>query len=90
MSDYIVRVFGDRRTKQEPIPGNLEKVLNKLQMTTLLQLEALGWRLWFVRRPLFQPVMPVLYDPSNNFTAIIEEDGTSNPDHGMSFRPDYA
>lgn len=88
MSDYIVRTFGDRRVNQEPIPGHLENILNKLQMTTLLQLQSIGWKLWFVRRPLFQPVMPVICDPSGNFTAIIEEDGSNNIDHGMTFRPD--
>ena len=88
MSDYIVETFEDRRKKQDPIPGNLERILNKIQMTTLLQLESIGWQLWFVRRPLFQPVMPVIYNPSYSFTAIIEEDGSSNIDHGMTFRPE--
>lgn len=88
MSDYDNNNLGDRRTKQEPIPGHLERILNKLQMTTLLQLESLGWKLWFVRRPLFQSVMPVLFDPTMSFTAIIDEDGESNPNHGYIFRPD--
>jgi hypothetical protein len=86
MTEYIVREFQERRIKQEPIPNHLERFLNKLQMTALLQLEALGWQLWFVRRPLFQPVMPVLCDPSGSFTAILEEDGSSNIDHGYVFR----
>lgn len=89
MSGYSVRIFEDRRDGQVPIPQHLEKFLNKVQMTTLLQLESMGWRLWFVRRPLFQPVMPVLYDPTHRFTAIIEEDGQSNVDHGLIFRADY-
>lgn len=84
MSENIDR----RGSKKSPIPENLEKVLNKLQMTTLLQLEALGWHLWFVRRPLFQPVMPVLYDPKFSHTAIIEENGRIDTSHGFIFRPD--
>ena len=87
MTDYIERPSGDRRHKQPPIPDHLENILNKPQMTTLLQLESIGWRLWFVRRPLFQSVMPVLCDPTNDFPAILEEDGSCNIDHGMSFRP---
>lgn len=83
MSEHI-----DKRNKKKPIPEHLENVLNKLQMTTLLQLEALGWRLWFVRRPLFQTVIPVLYDPTNSFTAVIEESGRYNSNHGYVFRPD--
>lgn len=77
----------DRRKKQQAIPDHLEQVLNKLQMTTLLQLQAIGWRLLFVRRPENEPVMPVLCDPSNGFTAIIEENGSSNAEHGLVFRP---
>ena len=86
MSDYIVREFQERRVKQDPIPSHLEKYLNHLQMTTLLFLKALGWKLWFVRRALFQPVMPVLWDPSGKFTAIIEENGKYDVDHGIAFR----
>ena len=88
MTDYSKDKSADRRDRQDPVPGHLERILNKLQMTTLLQLESMGWKLWFVRRPLFQPVMPVLFDPSMNFTAIIEESGESNADHGLVFRPD--
>jgi len=76
----------DRRIKMEPVPGQLDSILNKLQMSAILQLESIGWRLWFVRRPLFQPVMPVLCNPTNSLTVVIEEDGASNYDHGMSFR----
>ena len=78
----------ERRNRKKAIPGHLERVLNKFQMTTLLQLEALGWRLWFVRRPLFQTVMPVMCDPSGSITAVIEENGNYNINHGYIFRSD--
>lgn len=78
----------ERRKSKKAIPDHLERWLNKLQMTTLLQLEALGWRVWFVRRPLFQPAMPVLCDPTDSFTAVIDEDGHYNTNHGYLFRPD--
>jgi hypothetical protein len=87
MTDYIFREFEERRGKHNPIPDHLGSMLNKLQMSTLLELEALGWKLWFVRRPLFQPVMPVVCDPFNSFTAVLEEDGSYNADHGINFRP---
>ena len=88
MSNFIVREFEDRRGNQKAIPNHLESILNKFQMSTLLDLEAMGWKLWFVRRPLFQPVMPVLCDPTNSFTAVLENDGNYNVDHGISFRPE--
>ena len=78
----------EKRNKKKAIPNHLDHWLNKLQMTTLLQLETLGWKLWFVRRPRFQPVMPVLWDPTNSVTAVIEEDGYYNTNHGYLFRPD--
>ncbi len=89
MSGYIVEYFEDRRTLLSPIPNHLERMLNNPQMKTLLELESLGWQLWFVRRPLNQPVLPVLYDPSFSVTAIIEKDGEKNTKHGMEFRPDH-
>ena len=88
MSDYIVEIIEDRRSQKSPIPNHLEGILNNNQMTTLLQLESLGWQLWFVRRPISKSAIPVIYDPSYSFTAIIEEDGTRNSSHGMTFRPD--
>lgn len=88
MAAYIVREFEERRDKHKPIPNHLERFLNKFQMTELLQLEAMGWHLWFVRRPLFQPAMAVMYDPTGQFTAVLEENGSSNINHGLSFRSD--
>ena len=88
MLGYKVRTFTDRRAGEQPIPDNLEKVLSKPQMTKLLQLESMGWRLWFVRRPLFQAVLPVLYDPTNSFTGVIEDTGACSVDHNLKFRPD--
>ncbi len=86
MFDYTTGEFKDRRVKQEPVPGHLEKYLNHFQMTTLLTLKAMGWKLWFVRRALFQPVMPVLRDPTERITAIIQENGKYDADHGIIFR----
>ena len=76
----------DRRKKQAPIPDRLENFLNSLQMSTLYYLETIGWKLWFVRRPLFQPVTPVFISPAGNTTGIIEENGSFNTSHGITFR----
>ena len=63
----------DRREKQAPIPDRLERFLNSLQISTIFYLEAIGWKLWFVRRPLYQPGMPVLISPTGHATGIIED-----------------
>ena len=86
MSDYIVREFQERRIKQPPIPDNYEQLLNQNQLRSLRELEESGWHLEFIRRPLFQPVMPVLVDLTGFFTVILEEDGLNNINHGMQFR----
>lgn len=77
----------DKRKTQEPVPGNLEQVLNALQIATLNKIEDFGWHLWFVRRPLFQPVLPVVTDAGHTMTAVLEDDGSINKEHGMMFRP---
>ena len=74
------------RGKQNPIPNNLDQILNKLQMATLQRLEEFGWHLWFVRRPLFQTVVAIVVDTINHVTALLEEDGSMVTDHGIVFR----
>ena len=88
MNNYIVREFQERRTHEPPIPTDLYQLLNQTQLSALLFLQALGWRLWFVRHPLFQSAIVVLWDPTNSYTAILEEDGEPNINHGLIFRPE--
>ena len=40
-----------------------------------------------MRRPLFQPLIPVLYDPDRHGYAILEEDGTLNEHPPFVIRP---
>ena len=87
MSESIYNGSADKRNKQDPIPKNLDQILNDLQKMAINQLEFLGWRLWFVRRPLFQTVLPVLVNTTNNLTAVVGENGSLIKDHGMTFRP---
>jgi len=46
------------------------------QLVTLEALEIFGWRLAFVRRPLFQAPIPVLFDRAGMRHVVILEDGT--------------
>ena len=50
----------ERRQTQSPIPHNLEELLSELQLLTIRRVEDFGGGLWFVRRPLFQDVVPVV------------------------------
>ena len=61
----------EKRKGVEPVPDNAMELLNQLQIMILRQIEGYGWRLHFIRRPLFQePVNVVL-----NVTTAYEESG---------------
>lgn len=69
-------------------PGSLlKRELNDDQLITLNELEKFGWELKFVRRPPFQPVVPVVFDGDRKQFAIIEPDGTLNENPAIPIRP---
>jgi len=53
-------------------------VLNEDQVLMLKKMEEFGWKLEFIRKPLFQEVVPVLIHPDKNTVATLEADGTLN------------
>lgn len=72
----------ERRKGMAPVPEKLNEVLNDVQLTSLQKLEGFGWNLQFVRRTLFQEVIPVLFHPDNGTLCVMRDDGTldSQPD----------
>ena len=80
----------ERRQTQAPIPDNLEELLSELQLLTIRRVEDFGGRLWFVRRPLFQDVVPVVNCSLNHGaeTAVVELDGSLTTQHGLIIRED--
>lgn len=66
----------DRRKPLKPLPATLHRELNAMQAATLAELEHFGWELKFVRRPLFQPLVPVVFDPDRTHHAVLRADGT--------------
>ncbi|MCU7878360.1 MAG: hypothetical protein KZQ84_16450 [Candidatus Thiodiazotropha sp. (ex Lucinoma borealis)] len=68
----------ENRTGEVPIPENLDEVLNNLQLLALQKAEGFGWKLEFVRRPLFQEVVPVISSPTGRKIGILEENGEIN------------
>lgn len=76
------------RRMTAPKPGSiLKRELNDDQLLTLNELEKFGWELKFVRRPPFQPVVPVVFDGDRKQFAVIEADGTLNENPGFVIRP---
>ena len=66
----------ERRTGQVAIPEDIRTRLNVLQHQTLKRVEGFGWSVGFVRRPLFQDQVVVLFDPTGRQYAILHEDGS--------------
>ena len=89
MSAYLTNFFNERRKNNDPVPADLEQVLTEAQLTTLARLESMDWFLLFVRRPSKQSPVPFLIDSELRSTAVIEDDGSLNRDHGLSDRWDF-
>jgi len=67
-------------------PQSLRVGLTSAQLMTLEALEIFQWRLAFVRRPLFQAPIPVLFDREDTRYVVIEEDGTLNEQPTLQLR----
>jgi len=65
-----------RSALASPSYDQLRECLTPAQRTTLEALEIFRWHLAFVRRPLFQPPIPVLFDRDGTRHVVIREDGT--------------
>jgi hypothetical protein len=68
----------EKRNGESPIPDNVKEVLNEEQMIALRKIEGYGWELRFVRRPLFQTVVPVVVSSTGDQIGVLEEDGRLN------------
>lgn len=68
----------ERRKDEDRSKRELRAELNAAQQETLSDLERFGWELKFVRRPIFQPSVPVVFDGDRKTFAILEPDGTLN------------
>ena len=76
----------DKRKGEKPVPENAEELLNQLQILALRQMEGYGWRLQFIRRPLFQEPVPVVMDADGQKIGILEDDGRINLEPDIEVR----
>lgn len=76
----------EKRRGDEPIPHNINELLNEAQRIALRQLESYGWQLKFIRRPLFQERVAVVVNPDGEKFGILEEDGRINMDLDIIIR----
>ena len=68
----------ERRNAEKAYAMALKRELNEAQRTTLGELERFGWELKYIRRPLFQPSIPIIFDGDRKTFAVLEPDGTLN------------
>jgi len=76
----------EKRKGDEPVPDNATEMLNQLQILALRQIESFGWRLRFIRRPLFQDPVAVVADGDGVKIGILEEDGRINMQSDIKIR----
>ncbi|MEO6227219.1 MAG: hypothetical protein ABIO61_05245 [Thermomonas sp.] len=79
----------DKRHKDaEHTKRELRAELNDAQLETLNALERFGWELKFIRHPIFQPSIPVVFDGDRKTFAILEADGKLNEHPPFDIRHD--
>ena len=78
-TDNFFRFAGeDLRGKRAALPVDFMYYLNDVQRMVLASLESFGWRLAFIRRPMFLAPVVVLHSDEQDKFAILEEDGNVN------------
>lgn len=76
----------ERRCEGNQIPARPNEILNEMQLLTLNSMERYGWSLAFIRRPLFQEVVPVLRHCDSKKFGIMDADGRLNAQPEITFR----
>ncbi len=76
----------EKRKGEWPIPDNLEDVLKEMQLIALSEIEAFGWELRFVRRPLFQEAVPVVFSSEGDQIGVLEGNGRLNLQPNIEYR----
>jgi len=76
----------ERRRVEASAAAALRAGLTPAQLKALETLEHFHWTLKFVRRPMFQDPVPVVFDRSGTRYAVLEADGTLNENSGLRLR----
>ncbi|PCI46235.1 MAG: hypothetical protein COB51_07535 [Moraxellaceae bacterium] len=67
-----------KRKGVEPVPDDVEAHLNEAQLCRLRSIEGFGWRIKYIRRPLFQIPVIIVMNAEGDEVGILEEDGSLN------------
>lgn len=76
----------DRRKDKGLKQDDVDKILNRKQLNALIECQYFGWKLKFVRTPLFQDAVPVLYNAKIDQIGILDPDGHISIDVKLDVR----
>lgn len=76
----------DRRKNRKLTEDEVKETLSSKQLAALLECQYFGWKLKYIRRPLFQDPVPVLYNAKNDQIGILDPDGRVNTDIELEVR----
>ena len=80
-------MYGRERRRDQPLdPAALREGLTRAQLDALETLEQFRWTLKFVRRPMFQDPIPIVFDRTGERWAVLEADGSLNESPGFKLR----
>ena len=68
----------DKRKGDKPIPDDVKNFINGAQFAELHKIEGFGWKLRYIRRPLFQTPVIVVTDANGGSVGVLEDDGRLN------------
>jgi len=71
-----MRIIERRKCKPDEVT-DFEQHLNTAQMKTYTYMTQLGWKMYFIRRPLFRKLTVVMKNNAGTRVAVIEQDGRS-------------
>jgi hypothetical protein len=80
----------DRRENKKLTKDDVKETLNRKQLAALHVCQHFGWRLKYIRSPLHQEPVPVLYNSSIDQIGILDPDGQINMDMELDVRTDNA
>ena len=78
----------EKRIGTKPVPDEPLEYLNEAQRFTYHRMKASGWRIKFIRRPMYQNPVCVMTDPDDSTLAVIERNGFLNRHPDIPLRSD--
>ena len=76
----------DRREGKPAVPSDYKNYLNPDQLRTYVCMLGFGWKMYFIRRPLFQHPTTVMINSEGTNVAVIEESGNFDQDTRIALR----